>query len=78
MEILIPAPDLDLSIHPHLSKDFGEVLTPASIPMGLGAWNPEGNFFENSLQDKRCSSGCKDNYGKFGPRLALTRHNPPH
>jgi len=37
MEILIPAPDLDLSIHPHLSKDFGEVLTPASIPMGLGA-----------------------------------------
>jgi len=52
-----------LHIHVHLSKEaFGAVLTPALSPSWV--WGPEtlqaeGHIFENCLQNKKCSAGCK-------------------
>jgi len=60
-----PCNDLDeiLHAHPHLSKEgFGADLTPD--PSTIWARGPETlkaeeHIFENCLQNKRCSAGCK-------------------
>jgi len=64
---LNPCTDLDkiLHAHPHLPKEgFDTVLTLAASPPPPCAWRPEtlkaeGHIFENYLQNKRCSAGCK-------------------
>jgi len=63
-----PCPNLDeiLNAHPHLFKEgFGASLTIA--PSFIWGWGrgggetpkAEGHTFENHLQNKRCSAGCK-------------------
>jgi len=60
-----PCSNLDdiLHPHPHLSKEgFGAGLTPRPLipgPGGPKTLKAEGNIFENCLQSKGCSAGCK-------------------
>jgi len=64
-----PIINLDEILHPS-TEGFGTVSTLFTfLPCAEGARNlkAEGNIFEKCLQNKRCSAGCKDSYGKFGP-----------
>jgi len=72
-----PCTDQDeiLHPHPHRSKEgFGAGLTPAPPPLGLGglkSLKADRNIFENCLQSKGCSAGCK-----FTWVPQLVAHNP--
>jgi len=58
-----PCTDLDEILHPHMFKEwFGAGLTPPPHPSGPGGpetLKAEEHIFENCLQNKRRSAGCK-------------------
>jgi len=60
---LNPCTKGDEILHVYLRQgNFGACLTPGPSPPGFGGPKPlkaEGHIFENSLQNKRCSAGCK-------------------
>jgi len=56
--------DLDKILHPHCPREVLVQFWPRlPSPMGWGCWpetlKAEGHIFENRLQNKRCSAGCK-------------------
>jgi len=56
-----------LHTHQHLSKEgFGAGLTPPPGPGGPKKLKAEGNIFENCLQSKKCSAGCKLTHAVLG------------
>jgi len=74
-----PCTDHDeiLQAYPHLSKEgFGAGLTPAAPlppePGGPKILKAEGHIFENCLQNKRCSTGCKLTWAAPGTSASKT------
>jgi len=69
--------DLDkiLQAHHHLSKEcFGAGLT-LPLPLGPGGskmLRAERHIFENCLQNKRCSAGCKLTQAARGTSASVT------
>jgi len=64
-----------LRAHSHLSKEgFGAGLTPApfpSGPRGPETLKAEEHIFENGLQNKKCSAGCKLTWAAQGTSASI-------